>query len=337
MKFLTYISLGAFLLFGTAQAEELSIGIKEAKPFSYKEDGTWKGISVDLIKQLSKDANFKYKFVPYKDITSLLFATSENKVDISIAAISMTAERESSVDFSHSYFTTSLGILAPTKASWWDTVLWSLKKLIIIITIFVVILYIVGYMIIKIDGKENIDNLHNGAWWALVTFTTTGYGDYVPKTNKGKTFASGWMVASMFLLSIFTGYVASALTIKSLTDTPMTLSSLYNTSVVAVSGSTGQHRLTALGIKHKTVPNLDAAMKLFNDGKVKAVVHDNAMLNYTARNFDRVSVWPIKNSSEDYAIVLPQNSTLTETVNLGILKILASPEWEAIQSQYNIR
>jgi len=344
MKYLKYISCFAVLFLVNIAQADITIGIKEAKPFVYKSVDPhtkplveMKGISVDLIKQLSKDTDIKYKFVLYDDISSLLTATANKEVDMSIAAISMTPERESFLDFSHSYFTTSLGILTNTKASWLENALWVGQRVVIILIVFVLSLYIVGFAMDKLDGDTNIKGAHEGAWWALVTFTTTGYGDLVPKTNRGKLIASVWMVASLFLLSTFTGYVASALTVKKLSDSPMSISDLSRTKVAVVSGSTAERHLNLLGINHKSVLNLDVAMKMFNTGEVKAVVHDNAMLSYVARTSDNISVWPIENTEEVYAIALPQNSPLTEKVNLGILKILASPEWKAILSKYNVR
>jgi len=338
MKYLTYLScLLAFTLTNVVQAD-IVVGIKEAKPFVYKNaDGELQGISIDLIKQLSKNVGIKYKFVEYDNISSLLDATTNKDVDMSIAAISMTPERETHLDFSHSYFSTSMGILANTKASWWETTLWIVQRLAVVLVGFIFFLYLIGFAMDKLDGDTNIKGAHEGAWWALVTFTTTGYGDLVPKTGRGKLIASVWMVASLFLLSTFTGYVASALTVKKLSDTPMTLSDLYHTKVVTVTGSTAEHRLDILGIKHKSVTNINNAIKLFTTRKVKAVVHDDAMLNYAARTMDNVSVWSIENTDEDYAIALPQNSPLTEKVNLGILRVLALPEWKAIYTKYNVR
>lgn len=336
MKFLTYVGLIALFLINTAIAADISVGIKEAKPFSYQEDGEWKGISVDLIDQLSKKNNFTYNFVHFKDLPSLLENTKNNNVNLSIAAISLTYEREKSVDFSHKYFTTSLGILSNDKNSLAENVLWMVERVFVIVIGFVCALYVVGFIMDKVDGDDNIKSPVDGAWWALVTFTTTGYGDLVPKTNKGKLVASVWMVASLFLLSAFTGYLASAMTVKKLTESPATLADLYTAKVAVVKGSTAQLKLSGLGIKHHAVRNLEEALNKFNAGNVDVVVHDDAMLKYAASSIDGVSVWSIENSTEDYAIALPPNSPLTKGINLGILKILASPEWKAIQLKHNV-
>ncbi len=332
------IAMGFILSLFTSlvYAEELTVGIKEAKPFTYQENGQWKGISVDLMNQLAKTQGFTYKFVPYKTIPSMLTSTTTSEVDMSIAAVSVTHDREKQVDFSHKYFTTSLGILSNDKSGWFETATWIVERLVVVLIGFIGFLYLVGFIMDKIDGDDNIDGAHEGAWWALVTFTTTGYGDLVPKTNKGKMVASVWMISSLFLISIFTGYVSSTLTVKKLTESPAMLADLYKVKVVVVDGSTAQQRLNALGIKHTGVENLEAAFKRFNAGVADAIVHDDAMLSFVANSMDNVSVWPIENSEEDYAIVLPPYSPLTERVNLGILKILASPEWKAIQSKYNV-
>lgn len=337
MKNLTYLGFVLVLLLNVAHASNLSIGIKEAKPFAYQENGKWKGISVDLIEQLAKEQNFTYTFVPYNTLDLMLINTTKKSVDMSIAAISMTYDREVVIDFSHKYFTTSLAILSKDKSGWVDTTLWITKRILIILLVFITSLYIVGFIIARIEGNNNIVGTHNGAWWALVTFSTTGYGDEVPKTNKGKLIAASWIIASLFLISIFTGYISSTLTVKKLTESPTNISDLYTVKVAAVKGSTAQQRLNAFGIKHTSVDNLEAAFTKFNTGVVDAIVHDDAMLNFVANSMDSVSVWSIEDSEEDYAIVLPPKSKITKKINLGILKVIASPEWKAIQLKYNVR
>jgi len=314
-----------------------TIGVKEAKPFSYKENGQWKGISINLIRLLSEDMGFRYKFVEDKTVDQLIGDTENHATDFSIAAVSTTAAREKVVDFSHPYFSTSMGILSYGKPPWYETVWWIAKRLLITLVIFIVGLYIVGALADKIDGDENIRNPHEGAWWALVTFTTTGYGDYVPKTGKGKIFASIWMVASLILLSTFTGYLASAMTIKQMSTAPITLGNLYSSSVVTVKGTTSQRLLDNLGIKYHSVQTADEAVDLVMKRRVRAFAYDSALLQYYANTNGNLSMVTVDANNENYAIVFPQGSQLTEQFNVGILRVMTSPKWKDVRHEYFVQ
>ena len=46
-------------------------------------------------------------------------------------------------------------------------------------------------------------------WWAIVTLTTTGYGDVVPKTVFGRTVAGGVMVCGVAVLALLAGILAT--------------------------------------------------------------------------------------------------------------------------------
>jgi len=324
----------SFIMLSNATAEDLVVGVKQAKPFTYIEDGIWKGISIDFMDQLSEEVGFTYSIVGSLSLPELIESTNAGKVDMGIAAISLTQEREMVVDFSHSYFTTSLGILSHNKAGAVDNIIWMVEQLLLVILGFIIVLYIVGFIIDKVDGDENIKNPHEGAWWALTTFTTVGYGDLSPATPRGKVTASIWMVASIFLLSLFTAYITSAMTVKKLSETTTTLADLYDVEVNVVGGTTTELRLAELGIEFNTVGTLNEAIANFKSGKADVVVHDKAMLDYATKDMDDVDVWQIDNSEEYYAIAFPTGSKLSERVNLGILKILTSPKWKAIKINY---
>lgn len=55
-------------------------------------------------------------------------------------------------------------------------------------------------------------HLDDGLWWAIVTSTTTGYGDLSPVTWQGRVIAALLMLASiLFVLPLMIGYIASHL------------------------------------------------------------------------------------------------------------------------------
>lgn len=59
-----------------------------------------------------------------------------------------------------------------------------------------------------VEGS-NIHNAPDALWWAFVTITTVGYGDYYPVTYEGRIVAVILMTAGVGLFGTFTGFVAS--------------------------------------------------------------------------------------------------------------------------------
>lgn len=308
------------------------VGTKVAPPFSYMEDGVWKGYSIDLLDALSEEMGFKYQLARYDNVTGLLKGAASEEVDFSIAAISTTNEREHWLDFSHPYFITTQGILTKNNGS---IVWWVLQRVGAALGILVTMMYVVGFIVAHLDPHDEINNAHKGAWFALVTFTTTGYGDYVPANARAKFVAAMWMVASLFLLSLFTGYIASSLTVKELTSTPTTIQDLHRSKVVTLGGTTSQALLSALGIKHIVTNDLEVAKELVLYGKADALVYDKAMLDYMAMQTEEdIEVWPINRGQERYAIAFPQGSNLREPFNVSILKLINTPEWDTVTLRY---
>lgn len=332
--FLILFSLLSFTSIASASVE-YTIGIKDAGPFAHKNaEGKWSGLSVDLIDELSVRMGFTYSFEEYGTVPDLINATSNGTVDFSIAAISTNPSRELRVDFSHPYFTTTLGIMTKQEDSALSSALWIAQKVVIVAVLFIFGLYVIGYFFDKVDGDKNISNPHEGAWFALVTFTTTGYGDMVPDTPRGKVAAAAWMVASMFLLSVFTGYMASAFTVKELTSSATSIGDLYNVEVVAIDGTTSSRVLNTLGVRYETVPTLASGVSAITSGKAVAFVHDKAMLDAEAVSVDNLSTWALDRNEEFYSIAFPQNSSNVEQFDVNILDILSSPSWNSLLTKY---
>jgi voltage-gated potassium channel len=68
------------------------------------------------------------------------------------------------------------------------------------------------------EKSSNIRSLKDAVWWAFVTSTTVGYGDYYPKSMWGRLTGILLMFFGVSLVGVVTGNIASALVEKQLKE-----------------------------------------------------------------------------------------------------------------------
>jgi voltage-gated potassium channel len=59
------------------------------------------------------------------------------------------------------------------------------------------------------NPNANIKTYHDAVWWAFVTMTTVGYGDYYPVTTLGQSMALILMFFGLGIIGVLSSYLAS--------------------------------------------------------------------------------------------------------------------------------
>jgi voltage-gated potassium channel len=82
-----------------------------------------------------------------------------------------------------------------------------------VVTVFFVILVIaatLAYVFEREAQPQAFGSIPKALWWAIVTLSTTGYGDMVPATLWGRTLAASVMVSGIVIFALWAGIIANA-------------------------------------------------------------------------------------------------------------------------------
>lgn len=92
------------------------------------------------------------------------------------------------------------------------SLLMSRRKILIFFSTVGILVIILGSIIFVVEGPSNgFTSIPQSIYWAIVTITTVGYGDLVPKTPFGQAIASLTMLLGYSILAVPTGIITAEL------------------------------------------------------------------------------------------------------------------------------
>lgn len=327
----------------------LIVGTKIAPPFAMKgPDGKWTGISIKLWEDLAGQLKLDYRYQELS-LEDLLSGVRSNSLDVAVAAITVTSDREREMDFTHPFYITGLGIAVSNPngggAPWLAVLRRVLSpQFLAVIGLLALLLIGVGFMIWLFERRRNAEHfggkpLHgigSGFWWSAVTMTTVGYGDKAPRTFGGRLIALIWMFTGIIIISSFTAAITSALTVSKLGSPIRGPADLAGIRVAAIADSTGELYLKGRQISYQQYPDALEALRALDEARVDAVVYDAPILKYLAKEEfpGSIVVLPKTFARQDYAIAVPEGSPLRETLDRVLEKKIRSPQWQEVLNHF---
>lgn len=330
----------------TSMDKPLIVGVKASPPFAMqRSDGSWYGISIDLWRNIAADLGLTYELREF-DLQGLLTGVQNRTLDLGVAALTITTEREKVMDFTHPFYTTGFGIAVPRSErgglfSLIRSVLsWQLMQ---VVGGLLLVLLLVGVLTWLSERKKNpqqfgggLKGIWSGFWWAAVTMTTVGYGDKAPQSVGGRIVALVWMFAGLIIISSFIAGITSALTLRHLASSISGTEDLSRAWVATVPGSTSESYLRQHHIALKLYPTALEGLQAVARGEVDAMVYDAPLLRYlvTTELQAKAEVLPITFDQQSYGIALQTGSQLRELINRALLAEIRTQAWQDILYRY---
>jgi ABC-type amino acid transport substrate-binding protein len=315
------------------------------------ENGRFSGFSIDLWREIARLNGWRFELEAAPNLASLLEGVERKRADLAIAAITITAQREKRMDFSHPFFRSGLAIMTRNDESGGGDMGRALKNMLFssgflwAAGLLLFSLFLVANAIWLVERGRNEDfsrsypqGLWDALWWAMVTLTTVGYGDKAPRAPWGKIIAMLWMIAGYFMFAYFTAAVTSSATVRRLQAGINGPDDLAGRKVAVIRKSTSAAFLQSGKARARLVPvdQVDSAISLLEARRVDAIVHDAPVLFYHAasrgRGWTRIA-GPVFHK-EDYGLAFPDASPLREKVNRALLAISESGEYERLYEKW---
>ena len=329
-----------------APSGELVVGVRYVDPFVMAADEGRHGIAYTLWSSISDRLGLDYR-TEERSLEGLFEGLEDGSLDVAVAALTITAEREERVDFTHSYFLAGTGIaVSHDEVSPLFSVIRSLVSadFLLVLLALAGILFVTGALAWSFERRKNPEEfepdakrgLFSGFWWSAVTMTTVGYGDKTPRSAGGKLLALVWMFSGIIVVSFFTASITSSLTVGQLSGVVEGPADLPHARVGVLAGSATAGVLDDRFISYRSYESVEDGLEDVQGGELDAFVHDAPILRYLARQefAGRVNVLPETFNDQHYGFALRAGSPLREDLNPVLLSELESERWNLLLERY---
>lgn len=303
------------------------------------------GIDVELWNRVAAEFGVQTEW-QVGSLQESLDAVKRGNADVAIAALTISREREATLDFTHAYFNSGLGIAVNSEQAGGLGLISFVKGMLTLafaqaIGALALVLLISGLLMWLVERKANteqfpkgVKGLGDGFWWSAVTMTTVGYGDKAPVTFPGRVIALVWMFTSIIIIAAFTGSIASAITVGALDGKVQGPQDLPGVRVAVPQGTTAVEYLNDAGVRPDETETVEEALQKLANGEVDAVVHDAPVLKSLAQDRNDIMVLEATFAPQSYGMALPEGSEHREAINRAILAETSTDGWAELIERY---
>jgi polar amino acid transport system substrate-binding protein len=326
--------------------KKLQVGLYLNQPFANKTLEEYDGFCVDLWKEIAADLNMPFEFVPYTNVSDLLSAEVQGKVDVAVGNILITHDREKIVEFTQPYLPGGLQVMVDEKreSSWnrlWNGLRDSGHLMIFGIGIGVIVL---GTLLLTLGERRWNQEFHpdwpNGlaeSFYHVMSIAMTGKSTHKGLPGPfGKILAGVWLAFGVAVVAYITSSVTSVMTVNRLHGIINGPQDLPNHHVGAVGGTISQKYCEDQNLITTLYPNLNEAVKAMLHHDIDAIVFDAMTLQWYDKAHPELPITEVGPIflKKYYGFALPIKSVLRHDINQSLLKQQESGFTETLRKHY---
>jgi polar amino acid transport system substrate-binding protein len=333
-----------------ASLRPLQVGITHDPPFTIKtEEGKWTGLNVEVWRYLARELKVDYVL---QEMTpaEIMKGLADGRIDLTICALYITAEREKLIDFSTPLGSSRIMVAAvpekiehPVHAALRIFLSWGTVK---VMGFLAFLLLLAGFTVWVIERKKNPEHFGgglvrgwiSGIYWVGSTLASGVCVGINLKSLTGRLLGLLWMFVCALVLSAFVAGLTSSLTLKSLSAESISVKTLRTLRLGAIKGTVYTSMLDRLHIPYKSFSQIDDALQALVNKSIDAFLYgENGLRHLVERDYkDRVSLYPSEFRRAPYAFGIAPTSNLRKPVNAVLLDFMDDPLWEQLQDRFGV-
>lgn len=321
------VLLGGLARDGVARAQsddQLTVAVLEAEPFVIREGDVPGGFLFEVWQHVAVDLDWAYEVIWVESLTDVGDLIRVRGVDVAIAPLASTSEREENFDFTSGIVASGpvFGVHERTETP--VSILSALFSVDILRLLgwSAVLLLVLGHLMWLVERNNPqsdfasgyLRGVWDGVWWAMVTVTTVGYGDTSPRSGPGRLVAILAMLGSLFLVGAFVSEVTTALQAQRAAAVVADTRDLEGEPVGVVEESSYQAFLDDRGVTTVGFPSQSDVFAAAAAGEVDVVVADQYELEALGGDFGVQSTGELL-YDEFIAFAVQEDSPLRSDIN----------------------
>jgi polar amino acid transport system substrate-binding protein len=304
---------------------------------------------VDLWSQVAREHKWDYEIVemPLED---MIQALHQGTIDLTIACLFQTPERERLFEFSAPLGSTRIALATlpnkiehPLLSALRIFVSWNSLE---VIAFLLFLLLVTGLIFWLIERKKNpehfgggfIKGISSGVYWVGSTLASGVCFGIALKSLAGRLVGLFWMFVCAVILSAFIASLTSSLTLRKLVTPVIDLRTLRTMHLGTIKGSVPAAFLHKKNIACALFAEERDALEALTKKQIDGFLYDEVTLNYYASKAhgQPLSVYPTKMKRIYYAFAMPNRSPLRKEINASLLSIMHEPYWDFLADYYGL-
>ena len=329
-----------------APPRRVQVGLYVSPPFVMASAGAYSGMAIDLWEALAAGLDLEFDYHLQPTLRELVNATAGGEVDIAVTNLTITQARAKRIDFTQPWFDAGLRIMAnqDQTAGFWDVVaglrdsghLRAYAWLALVILVATILLTVFDRHFDQDFPRRWRDGVAE-SFFAVMSVATSGRA---VRRNLfgwiGRIWQGMWLACGVAVLAYVTSSVTSVMTTLALTNEISSLADLHGRAVGVFTGSVAEQFASAIALRARSFPDVDAAAHALLAGEVAEVVADAPVLEYYTHTHPDlpVSVVGAIFEPDKYGFGLAHRSALTHPLTVELLGAHESGLVDGLRARY---